>query len=274
MISIGRIALLLSTVFASALLGQDQRQPKFPDIDNIGSRNINRGDMNFTSIEREITAGRQMAAELEQQVTLLDDPVVAEYVNRIGQNLVMNSDARNLPFTIKVVNSADVNASSLPGGFIYVNTGVIIAADNEAELASVIACQVAHVAARHSTELATKAELINVASVPAVLNISYQERAERLVPDSFVRFMREDVREADYLGIQYLYRAGYDPRAAADFLRKLPSGVGTLFSTHPSPAQRIEGIQKSIRAVLPRREKNMLTTPEFDAIRMRVVDRR
>jgi predicted Zn-dependent protease len=268
-------SLFLCTFIPTALAGQNQTQPKFSDIDNIGNRQINQGSINFTSIEREIAVGRQLAAETDRQVTLLDDPIVAEYINRIGQNLVLNSDARYIPFTIKVVNSAEVNASSLPGGFVYINTGVIIAAEDEAELASVIAHQIAHVAARHSTEIASKAQLVNIALAPAILTNTYRERAESPVSDSFAPFFREAVVEADYLGVQYLYKTGYDPRAAVRFLRKLQAnGPASIFRTHPSIANRIEAMEKNIAAVLPRREENVVATPEFEAIKRRVSDRR
>jgi predicted Zn-dependent protease len=270
--------LLLFSFFEAGLLGQAQSRPNLANINDIGNRDINRGNINFTSAERELAIGRSMAAELERRVRLLDDVVVAEYINRLARNLVLNSDARQVQFTFKVVDSTDVNASSLPGGFVYINRGVIVAADNEAQLASVIAHQIAHVAARHSAEIATKAQLLNFASASATGNDTYHEMTYRESVGSlpwhpFVLFLRKNVAEADYLGVQYLYKSGYDPRAAAEFLKKYTDGT-SLARSHPSTARRVEAIQNYIDSDLPRRENNVMTTAEFESIKQRVTDRR
>jgi predicted Zn-dependent protease len=248
------------------------------DVDNIGNRNINKGSINFISLEKEIAMGRQMAAEIERQVKLLDDPTINEYVNRVGQNLVRNSDAK-VPFTIKVVESDEINAFALPGGFFYVNTGLILAADDESELAAVMAHEIAHVTARHGTENASKAQLVNIASIPlifmgGVAGFGIRQAAGFLIPMQFLQFSRKAEGEADYLGVQYMYKTGYDPGAAVSFFEKLqakesakPGSVSKMFSTHPPTGDRIESTKKNIEAVLPDREEYVVTTSEFTKIR-------
>lgn len=247
------------------------------DVDDIGNRNINKGSINFISLEKEIAMGRQMAAEIERQIKLVEDPTINEYVNRVGQNLVRNSDAK-VPFTIKVVDSDEINAFALPGGFFYVNTGLVLAADDESELAAVMAHEIAHVTARHGTENASKAQLVNIASIPliflgGVAGFGIRQAAGFLIPMQFLQFTRKAESEADYLGVQYLYKTGYDPGAAVSFFEKLqakesakPGSVSKMFSTHPPTGDRIESTKKDIEAVLPDREEYVVTTSEFTKI--------
>jgi predicted Zn-dependent protease len=251
---------------------------KNADVDNIGNRNINKGSINFISLEKEIAMGRQLAAEIERQVKLVEDPTINEYVNRVGQNLVRNSDAK-VPFTIKVVESDEINAFALPGGFFYVNSGLILAADDESELAGVMAHEIAHVAARHGTEQASKAELINFASIPLIFmggvgGFALRQAAGFLIPMQFLQFSRKDEAEADYLGLQYLYRTGYDPGAAVSFFEKLqakesakPGTISKMFSTHPPTGERIEKSKQNIEAVLPDKDQYVVTTSEFNQVK-------
>jgi predicted Zn-dependent protease len=251
---------------------------KNSDVENIGSRNINKGSINFFSLEKEIQMGRQLAAEIERQVKLLNDPTINEYVNRVGQNIVRNSDAK-VPFTIKVVESDEINAFALPGGFFYVNSGLILAADDESELAAVMAHEIAHVAARHGTKQASKAELINFASIPLIFmggvgGFALRQAAGFLIPMQFLQFSRSDEAEADYLGLQYLYKTGYDPGAAVSFFEKLqakesarPGSVSKMFSTHPPTGDRIENTKKNIEQILPDKEQYVVTTSEFGKIK-------
>src|SRR5215475_3581622 len=251
---------------------------KNSDVDNIGNRNINKGSINFYSLDKEIAMGRQLAAEVERQVKLVEDPTINEYVNRVGQNLVRNSDAK-VPFTIKVVESDEINAFALPGGFFYVNSGLILAADDESELAGVMAHEIAHVAARHGTEQASKAELINFASIPLIFmggvgGFALRQAAGFLIPMQFLQFSRKDEAEADYLGLQYVYKTGYDPGAAVSFFEKLqakesakPGTVSKMFSTHPPTSDRIAMSKKNIELILPDKEQYVVTTSEFNQVK-------
>src|SRR5215468_9095296 len=254
------------------------KKPKNSDVDNIGARNINKGSVNFYSLDKEIAMGRQLAAEVERQVKLIDDPTINEYVNRVGQNIVRNSDAK-VPFTIKVVESDEINAFALPGGFFYVNSGLILAADEEAELAGVMAHEIGHVAARHGTEQYSKGELVNFASIPLIFmggvgGFAIRQAAGFLIPMQFLQFSRADESEADYLGLQYMYKAGYDPTATVSFFEKLqakesakPGSVSKMFSTHPPTGDRIEADKKNIELILPSREQYVVTTSEFNRVK-------
>jgi predicted Zn-dependent protease len=264
---------------------EEKDLPKNADIDNIGNRNINKGlgNINFTSLEKEIQLGKQLAAEIERQVKLLEDPVINEYVNRVGQNLVRNSDAQ-IPFTIKVVESEEINAFALPGGFFYVNTGLILAADDEAELAGVMAHEIAHVTARHGTENAAKGQILNIASIPLIflggpIGFGVRQAAGFLIPLQFLEFSRDHETEADYLGLQYLYKTGYDPGAAVSFFEKLqaketakPGTISKMFRTHPPTEDRITKTKDNIELILPERDQYVITTSEFDTIKTRLVE--
>jgi predicted Zn-dependent protease len=263
---------------------KSQKVPKKPansDIENIGNRDINKHSLNFVSYEKEIAMGRQMAAEVEREVKLIDDPVVTEYVNRVGQNLVRNSDAK-VPFTIKVVESDEINAFALPGGFFYVNSGLILAADDEAELAGVMAHEIAHVTARHGAKQMSKGELLNIATVPLIFlggpaGYGIYQASGLLIPMTFLSFSRGAEAEADYLGLQYMYKTGYDPTAAVAFFEKLqaketakPGSMSKLFATHPPTGDRIEMEKKNIELVLPDREQYVVTTSEFNRVKARL----
>ncbi|HLZ00406.1 MAG TPA: M48 family metallopeptidase [Candidatus Angelobacter sp.] len=249
------------------------------DVDAIGNRKV--GGMDWYSIEKEVRMGKQYAMEIEHTMKIVQDPVVSEYVNRIGQNLVRNSDAK-VPFTIKVVDSDEVNAFALPGGFFYVNSGLILAADNEAELAGVMAHEIAHVAARHATRGATRAQLANLLTIPLIFvggGIGYAAREAVGIglPLTFLSFSRGFEAEADYLGLQYMYKAGYDPGAFIEFFEKLaaqekkkPGTFAKAFSTHPQTPDRIQKSQVEIDHVLPARDQYVVNTSEFDQVKTRL----
>ncbi len=255
------------------------------DIENIGNRDINDGtfsNWNFTSLEKEIALGRELAAEIERQVRLVDDPVISEYVNRVGQNIVRNSDAQ-VPFTFKVVEDDSINAFALPGGFVFVNTGILLRADEEAEVAGVLAHEIAHVTARHGTENSTKNQIINLASIPliflgGVVGFGIRQAAGLIIPMQYMSFSRGAEEEADYLGIQYAYKTGYDPGAAVTFFEKIqaletakPGTISSLFASHPPTENRIEKTQENIGLVLPERDRYVLTTSEFMDVKERLV---
>lgn len=247
--------------------------------DDIGDRNVS-GKVNFYSLEKEIALGKQLAQQVERQSKVVNDPVISEYINRIGQNLVRNSDAK-VPFTIKVIEDPTVNAFALPGGFFFVQTGLILKADTEAELAGVMAHEIAHVAARHGTRQATRMDIAQLAMLPTVMfggAIGYgiYEASGLLVPMSFLKFSRGFEAEADYLGEQYLYKTGYDPTGLVDFFEKIqsmekrkPGTMSKLFSTHPPTDDRIEKIQKEI-ATFKAKPEYVITTSEFNDVKARL----
>ncbi|HXX70971.1 MAG TPA: M48 family metallopeptidase [Candidatus Acidoferrum sp.] len=252
------------------------------DVSAIGNRNVGKG-LDFYSLEREIALGKQLAQEVDKTAKFINDPVVDEYVNRVAQNLVRNSDAR-VPFTIKVVDSDVVNAFALPGGFFYVNSGLILHADEESELAGVMAHEIAHVCARHGTKQATKGEIVNLASIPAMIFIPYTWAGYAIyqgmnfaIPLTFLKFSRDDEREADYLGLQYMYKAGYDPNSFVAFFEKVeadekkePGTIPKVFATHPPTPDRIEAVQKEIATILPARDEYIVSTSEFDSVKSRL----
>jgi predicted Zn-dependent protease len=252
------------------------------DPDQIGNRDVGKG-LDFYSIEKEIAIGKQMAQEVERQAKIVDDPIVAEYVNRLGQNLVRNSDAK-VPFTIKVIDQEEINAFALPGGFFFVNTGVITAADNEAELAGVMAHEIAHVAARHGMKQQTKGDLINYASIPAMIflggwtGFAIRQGASLAIPMGFLTFSRADEAQADDLGLQYMYKTGYDPNSFVDFFEKVqsqekrkPGSMAKVFSSHPPTADRIKAAQKNIQEHLKERPEYVVNTSEFNDVKARVL---
>jgi predicted Zn-dependent protease len=269
-----------SIAFIGLLAGALTAADKKKDPDAIGDRDIGKG-VNFYSLNKEIALGKQMAMEVERQAKIIEDPIVAEYVNRLGQNLVRNSDAK-VPFTIKVISTEEVNAFALPGGFFFVNSGLILKAENEAELAGVMSHEIAHVAARHGTRQATRGELINYASLPLIFmggwtGYALQGAASVAIPMGFLTFSRGFEKEADMLGLQYMYKAGYDPEAFVDFFEKLqtlektkPGTMAKVFSTHPMTEDRIRDAQKNIQEMLKAKPEYVLTTSEFDDVKGRL----
>jgi predicted Zn-dependent protease len=253
------------------------------NIDAIGSRNIGgeKGVGNWYSIESEIRIGREYAQMIDNDVKLVRDPIISEYVNRLGQNIVRNSDAK-VPFTIKVVDSPEVNAFALPGGFFYVNTGLLLVASEEAELAGVMAHEVAHVAARHAMRQMTRANLANLASIPLIFvggGIGYAARSAAGigVPMGFMKFSRGFEEEADYFGLQYMFKAGYDPQSFLAFFEKIQAlekkKQGTLskiFASHPPIENRVAKIQAQTDKKLPPQLHYVVSTSEFDDVKTRI----
>jgi len=253
------------------------------DIDAIGNRKVgcDRGLGNWYSLEKQIEMGRSYAAQVESTTKLITDSVIAEYINRIGQNLVRNSDAQ-VPFTIKVIDTDDINAFALPGGFFYVDSGLILAADNEAELAGVMSHEIAHVAACHVARENTRGQLMQLASIPLIFvggGIGYaaQSLAGFAIPMGFLRFTRSFESEADFLGVEYLYKAGYDPQALTSFFEKVkglekhkPGTLAKTFDTHPQTPDRIAKTQQEINTLLPPEEEYKVDTSEFQDVKERL----
>ncbi|MFN8006563.1 MAG: M48 family metallopeptidase [Terriglobia bacterium] len=284
---IGKMLIAVSLVYTlclspSQFLLMADSKKKNSDVDDIGNRNVNKGQLNMISIEKEIALGKQLAQEVEKSVKLLNDPEINEYINRVGQNIVRNSDAK-VPFTIKVIDSDDINAFALPGGFFYVNTGLITAADEESELAGVMAHEIAHVAARHGTEQYTKGTIAQYATIPLIfmgggLGYGLYQAAGFLIPLKFLQFSRAAETEADYLGLQYMYKTGYDPTAFISFFEKVqaqekkkPGKMAVAFSTHPPTQDRIEKTQANIASILPSRDQYVINTSEFDSIKGKLI---
>src|SRR6266540_719224 len=254
------------------------------DPNMIGKRNINKGIIAKMSgsTEKEVRMGRELAAEVDRQAKFIEDPLITEYVNRVGQNIVLHSDA-NVPFTIKVIDSDEVNAFALPGGFFYVNKGLLLAADNEAELAGVLAHEIGHVAARHALENQTKATFLEylalggsifLGGIPGMI---YQNTAGLGLLGAFMKFSRGAEEEADKLGVQYMYAAGYDPTAMATMFEKLKAKnkkktglIARAFATHPAPPER-RASALALAARFPEHEEYVISTSEFQRVKGRLL---
>jgi predicted Zn-dependent protease len=270
----GSVVLLL---IAFSAFGADKKK----DPDEIGNRDVGKG-VNLYSLDKEIALGKGLAQDVERQAKIIDEPVVAEYVNRLGQNLVRNSDAK-VPFTIKVIDTEDVNAFALPGGFFFVNSGLILKADTEAELAGVMSHEIAHVAARHGTRQASRGEIAQLATIPLIFmggwaGFGARQGVSLLMPIGFLQFSRAFESEADMLGLQYMYKAGYDPEAFVDFFEKIeslekkkPGTMAKVFSTHPLTDDRIAAAQKNIQTMLKERPEYVVTTSEFNDVKARLM---
>jgi predicted Zn-dependent protease len=252
------------------------------DVSSVGNRDIGgRGMGNWYSTDTEIKMGKMYSMEIEKSTKFITDSVVTEYVNRIGQNIVRNSDCK-VPFTIKVIDSDEINAMALPGGFFYVNSGLILNADEEAELAGVMAHEIAHVCAHHAVREQTRMNYTQIGMVPLIFiggwtGYGIYEAASLAVPMTFLHFSREFEAQADYLGVQYMYRSGYDPQAFISFFEKVqalekrkPGMVSKAFSDHPQTPDRILHSQEEIARILPAKDEYTVTTSEFDDIKARL----
>src|SRR5229473_792070 len=272
------LAFLLAFV-AGTCMAKDKDKKKDPD--EIGNRDVGKG-INFYSIEKEMALGQQLAIEVEKQAKMVDDPIVGEYVNRVGQNLARNSDAK-MPITFKIIDSDSVNAFTLPGGHVFVNSGLIRVAETEAELAGAVAHEIAHVAARHITRQETRAQIVNLATTPLIFLGGWTGYAIRRgaglgIPLTFLSFSRAFEGEADLLGLEYMYKSGYDPTASIDIFERIeslekrrPGTVAKVFSTHPMTADRIRMAQKNISEILPNKPEYVVNTSEYNEMRGRVI---
>jgi predicted Zn-dependent protease len=248
----------------------------------VGNRDIGaRGMVNWYSVDTEIKMGKSYSMEIEKSTKFITDPVVLEYVNRVGQNIVKNSDCK-VPFTIKIIDSDEINAMALPGGFFYVNSGLILNADEEAELAGVMAHETAHVCAHHAVREQTRMNYAQLSTIPLIFiggwtGYGIYEAAGLAIPMTFLKFSRDFEAQADYLGVQYMYRAGYDPQAFISFFEKVqalekrkPGMVAKAFADHPQTPDRILHSQEEIARILPARDEYTVTTSEFDDIKARL----
>ncbi len=271
------VAMALNLTGFCAFAGDNKKK----DTDEIGNRDVGSG-INFYSLEKEIAMGKGLAQEVERQAKIIDDPVIAEYVNRVGQNIVRNSDAK-VPFTIKVLDTEEVNAFALPGGFFFVNSGLILKADTEAELAGVMAHEIAHVACRHGTRQATRGDLMQIGAIAASIALggwtgyAIRQGMGLAIPLGYLQFSQQFEGQADYFGLQYMYKAGYDPTAFVDFFEKVqtlekkkPGTLSKVFSTHPMTDVRIKKAQEEIQKDLKPKPEYVVTTSEFNDVKARL----
>jgi len=273
----------LLALAATSLCAQSSSDKKSNPAE-IGNRDVGKG-FNLFTLEKEMALGKQLAQEIQRQAKVVDDPLLSEYVNRIGQNLARNSDAR-VPFTFQLIEGDSPNAFALPGGYVFVYTGLIKIASEEDEFAAAMAHEIAHVAARHMTKQATRSQIARGASIPVLIlmgggpaGVLGREGLNTGLTGAFMKFGRADEEEADYLGVQYLYAAGYDPNGAVSILEKLaslerknPGTVARIFSTHPTDAARIQNTEREIDRILPARSEYVISTSEYAEMRRRLID--
>lgn len=254
---------------------------KKKDVDEIGNRRVAHRSM--ISEQKEIAIGKRYATEIDRSARIIKDPVINEYVNRVAQNVARNSDLK-IPLTVKVIDSPDINAFALPGGFLYVNSGLLKAATEEDQVAGVMAHEIAHVAARHWASQMTKATILRYAMIPLMFTpmsfpvyIGLSEGLNMGIPMAFLKFSRNDEAEADFLGIQYMYKAGYDPNAYVAFFgrivqeqRRNPGSVPSIFADHPPTPERIIKAEKEIKSILPQKSQYLVSTSEFNDMKTRL----
>lgn len=274
------LALALAGVLGCAAL-PGRAADKKDQVGEIGSRRV--AHRSIISEEKEIAIGKQYATEIDHSAKIITDPVVNEYVNRVAQNIARNSDLK-IPLTVKVIDAPGLNAFALPGGFLYVNSGLLMAADEEAQMAGVIAHEIAHVAARHWASQMTKATILQYAMLPLIFTpMSYgvyygvMEAYMNGVPLAFLKFSRGAESEADYLGMQYLYKSGYDPNSYITVFSKVieeerrsPGSVPKVFMDHPPTPDRIVALDRQMKEALPAKNQYLVSTSEFDDVKSRL----
>jgi beta-barrel assembly-enhancing protease len=274
---------VISLALTAGAFAADQKSKK-DDPNQIGDRDVGKC-LNFYSIDKEMAWGKQLADEVARESKIDDDPILSEYINRVGQNLVRNSDAK-VPFVFKVIDGEEMNAFALPGGYVFVYTGLIKLASEEDEFAGALAHEIAHVAARHMTCRASEQQVAKAASIipgillPGLGGWAARQAANAAIPMSFLSFSRHDEAEADYLGVQYMYAAGYDPTGAISIFEKLeslqkskPGAVARVLATHPTDADRIHRTEQEIDKILPAKDEYVVTTSEYTGVRERLIAR-
>jgi beta-barrel assembly-enhancing protease len=275
-----RFVPVFAVLIGVTAFAQDSSKDQKKDPDQIGSRDVSKG-LNWYSIDQEMRLGKTLAAQVMRQAKVVDDPVVSEYVNRVGQNLARNSDSK-FPLTIHVIEDDSVNALSLPGGFFFVNTGLILTAATEAELAGGMAHEIAHIAARHTTRQATREQVAQMATIPLIFmggwaGYGTRQAAGMMIPMTMLQFSRGFESEADMLGLEYLYKSGYDPNGMVDIFERIdrlsgsqPGKVSKLFQTHPLTGDRVVAVQKNIQTLLKAQPQYVVTTSEFNDVQTRL----
>jgi predicted Zn-dependent protease len=274
------IVLLLMAMVLACLLPAAAENKK-DNVADIGNRRV--AHRSIISEEKEIAIGKEYASQIDKTARLIKDPVVTEYVNRVAQNIARNSDLK-VPLTVKVIDDPSINAFALPGGFLYVNTGLILAADEEDQIAGVMAHEIAHVAARHWASQMTKMQILQYLTIPLIFTpmsypvyIGVAQALKFGIPMAFLKFSRSAEAEADFLGIQYMYKAGYDPNSYVAFFgkvlneeRRSPGSMPSVFADHPPTPDRIVKAEEEIKAILPTKDQYLVTTSEFDDVKARL----
>jgi len=260
-----------SQALASAHPQSRERSKSDADINAIGNRHIARG-VNFYSVQHEKDLGKSLADEVERSAKLMQDPSVIEYVEKVAQNVTKHSDAE-IPITVRVIDSDAVTTFTLAGGYQYVSRGLLLKLENEGELASVLARGIAHTALRSATTQATKAQLM-AATVPVLASGPSSSSARQAPTTSLIqlKMKRDDELDADYFGIEYVYKAGYDPECFTSFLQRIwgfnataaNDSVSKVFGTYPPLDERLAALKKEISKILPPRDGAIISTPEFD----------
>jgi beta-barrel assembly-enhancing protease len=262
------------------------------DVSRIGQRSIGHG-VNVYSLQKERALGETMASAIDRDARFVADPQVNDYISRLSQKIARNSDAQ-VVFTTKVIDSPDLRIFALPGGFLYVDKGLIMEVDSEAELAGLMAHEIAHVAARHATRFATRKYAWSLLSIPITyLSGPAAIGTRQIAPLTLKKFSRDSEFEADLLGIQYQYAAGYDPQTFVEALEKLqscdsktreriakglPAGgkaplrgqIARAFANYPPTEERIEKAQTQISSLLPGRNDYVLDTSEFQEVKTKL----
>lgn len=244
-----------------------------------GSTGVNKGDFNLMSLQDEWALGQKLAADIALQLPLSQDPAVVGYVNEVGQRIVRQTEMAQMPWAFHVVNDPAINAFSIPGGHVYVNTGLITAAGNVSELSGVMAHEISHGVARHSTEQLSKAYGLEILATLVLGQnpAAYQTILAQIIGGgALARFSRDAEEEADKLGVHSMYRAGYNPRGMASMFEELlsreqrsPNSVARFFSTHPLTTDRIRKVTSEAQK-LPARGDLITDDPNYQAIRRRV----
>ena len=287
------------TAKSNVSLPKNVRDTQKYDMERIGQRGIGKG-FNLFSVQKERELGEGLAAAFDRTSKIISDPEVNDYVNRIAQKMVRYSDA-DIPFTVRIVDLGDTpRAYGLPGGFLYVDSALILASDGEAELAAMMAHEIAHVAARHATRALTRKRMCGIGQSLALLAGPAGMGAANVGgfagPLSLKKFSRDAEYEADLLAMQYTYAAGYDPQALLDALEKLHAldvkrasplnkipgfhfasllpfhnAVAKSMSDYPLMEERIGRLQAEIPLFLPTRRDYVLDTDEFQDVKARLL---
>jgi predicted Zn-dependent protease len=242
------------------------------------SSGVNQGDVNLISLEQEWQLGQQLERDLAGQLSLNRDSAINGYVDRLGRRLVAKTEMANLPWKFHVVNNPEINAFNIPGGHVYVHTGLIASSDNVAELAGVMAHEIAHGVERHGTEQLTRVYGLNILAGALLGNdpATYERiLAQVLGTGTIARFSRGAEQEADRLGVRTMYDAGYDPQGMVAMFQSLieqrrrqPSSVDQFFASHPLTEDRIRDTQGMI-AQLPPKSGLVSRDPAFQDVRRR-----